>query len=241
MRYAAFRYRRLARKHGLDAWEVASAAFEVMLTASVRNARNPWAVVTRAVQITCIAETRAAGLLVSTGQVRHLSRFVGFHDATRFTDREHLTDYHPAFAVNPTTDDADPGQADERVTAALVDTVGLFVSQGWDALLVADCVEHVAYRLADLSSRRNTVEVLRRDRAVPMLLGIPPRSWTALLRIVLGHPAPKHAGTPTGDGVLLRLLSGEPPDSLRDDTTLTGAIRAAHPDKHTAPRAERHT
>jgi hypothetical protein len=232
MRYTAVRYRLLARKHGLDAWEVASAAFEVMLTASTRDAGNPWAVVTRAVQLACVNEVRAAGLLVSPSKVRHTARIAGCHDAIRFGERERLTDYHPAFAVNPATDNNDepvPGEDDGRVGAVLSDTVGLFVSQGWDAALVADCVELVVCRLGDLCSRSRAVEVLRRDHAAPVLLGLPPRSWTALLRIVLGHPDPKHTGTPTGDGVLLRLLSGEPLDCLRDDDDLTDAIRAAHP------------
>lgn len=65
MRYTAERYRRLARKHNLDPWHIASAAFEVMLAPSTRNAGNPWAVVTRAVQITCIAEARASCVLSS--------------------------------------------------------------------------------------------------------------------------------------------------------------------------------
>ncbi|MDK9347598.1 hypothetical protein FAM23867_001453 [Propionibacterium freudenreichii] len=232
MRYTAARYRPLARKHGLDPWEIASAAFEVMLAPSTRKADDPWAVVTRAVQITCNVEVRAAGMLVSSGKVRHTSRIAGFHDAIRFAEREHLADYHPAFAVNPATDDdtdADGNRA--RVAAALSETVELFASTGWDAVLVADCVEHVAYRLADLASRSNAVEVLRRDHTVPVLLGVPPKSWAALLRIVLGHPDHKHTGTPTGDGVLLRLLSGEPLDSLRCDTTLLAAIWAAKPKK----------
>lgn len=92
MRYTAERYKPLARRHGLDAWEVASAAFEVMLTGAVRNADNPWAVVTRAVQITCVAEVRAAGLLVSTSKVRHTGRVARFHDAVRLTDRERLAE-----------------------------------------------------------------------------------------------------------------------------------------------------
>ena len=54
----------------------------------------------------------------------------------------------------------------------------------------------------------------------------------ALLRTVLGHPDRKHAGTPTGDGVLLRLLSGEPLDSLRCDSGLLAEIWAAKPDRH---------
>lgn len=232
MRYTGERYKPLARRHGLDAWEVASVAFEAMLTAAVRNADNPWAVVTRAVQITCIAEVRAAGLLVSTSKVRHTGRVAGFHDAVRLTDRERLPEYHAAFAVNP--DDDDPATDDEgesRVPTALAETVRLFASAGWDAVLAAVCVEHVAYRLADLSSWPHAVEMLRRDHTAPKLLGLPPRSWTALLRIMLGHPALKQAGTSTGDGVLLRLLSGELVDALRADEALIKTIRAAHPDK----------
>ncbi len=234
MRYTAVKYRPLARKHGLDAWEIASAAFEVMLAPSTRKARNPWAVVTRAVQITCGVEIRAAGLLVSSGKVRHTSRIAGFHDAIRFAEREHLADYHPAFAVNPATDDEDDGDR-TRVAAALSATVELFASTGWDAVLVADCLEHVAYRLADLTSRSNAVEVLRRDHAISVLFDVPPKSWAALLRIVLGHPDRKHAGTPTGHGVLLRLLNDEPLDSLRCDTGLLAAIWAAKPNKLDSP------
>lgn len=231
MRYTAVKYRPLARKHGLDAWEIASAAFEVMLAPATRNAGNPWAVVTRAVQITCHAETRAAGILTSASKVRHTVRIIGFHDAVRFAERERLADYHPAFAHDPDTDDTDESEPETRVAALLSATVALFASVGWDAALVANCVEQVAYRLADLSSRQRGVEVLRRDRTVPVALGLPPRSWSALLRIVLGHPDPKHAGTLVGDGVLLRLLSGESLEALRGDDALTETIRAANPDK----------
>lgn len=200
-----------------------------MLAPSTRNADNPWAVVTRAMKITCGVEVRAAGMLVSPGQVRHTARIVGFHDAIRFADRENLADYDPAFAVNPTTDEQEDSGGRARVAAALSEIVGLFASAGWDAVLATDCIEHVVYRAGDLTSRPNAVEVLRRDRTISALLGIPPRSWAALLRIVLGHPDRKHAGTPTGDGVLLRLLDGEPLDSLRCDSGLLAAIWAAKP------------
>ena len=232
MRYTVIRYRRLARKHGLDAWEVASAAFEVMLAPSTRNAGNPWAVITRAVQITCHAETRAAGMLTSASKVRHTARIVGLHDAVRFAERERLADYNPAFTHHD--DDTDESEQETRVAALLSATVALFESAGWDAALVAECIELVAYRLAGLSSRQRGVEVLRRDRSIPMLVGLPPRLWSALLRIVLGHPDPKHAGTPVGDGVLLRLLNGEALGALRKDEALIEAIRAANPDKHSS-------
>src|SRR5690625_6827167 len=84
-----------------------------MRTPSARRAMDPWAVVTRAVQITCIAEDRAQGLLCSVHQARrpHVSVF---HDAERFSDRENpLTDYHPAFQIpahDPDLDHAGIGE-----------------------------------------------------------------------------------------------------------------------------------
>lgn len=106
-------------------------------------------------------------------------------------------------------------------------------------MLVTGCIEQVAYRLRDLTSRPNGVEVLRQDGAISALLGIPPKSWAALLRIVLGHLVPKHAVTATGDGVLLRLLSGEPLDALRCDTGLLAAMCAANSDKQQSPQPRR--
>ena len=99
MAYAADKYGALARKHGLDPWEAASAAFDVLCTKAARTANDPWGVVTHAVRITCIAEERGQGLLCSVHQARrpHIS---AFHDAERLSDRENpLTDYHSAFHV----------------------------------------------------------------------------------------------------------------------------------------------
>lgn len=231
MRYAATRYTPLARKYGLDVWEIASAAFIAMLGEATRRARNPWSVVTHAVQRTCGVETRANGMLVSPNQMRHMSRYAGLHDAIRFAERENLADYHPAFAVAPDIDDGDDDSSEDaaRVTAALSETVRLFGLAGWNWTLATDCIEHVAYRLADLHSRANASEVLRRDHVIPAVLGVPPRSWTALVRIVLGRPESEHAGTLRGDGVLLRLLSGDTPESLQSDAELGDTIRAACP------------
>jgi hypothetical protein len=226
--FTASKYRPLARKYGLDPWEVVSFAFDAMLAESTVGARDPWAVVTKAVQLTCGAEARGRALLISTGQARHPERLVGFHDAIRFADRENLPDYHPAFAVF-TDDDTHTTDSTARVTAALSDTVLLFVSHAWPPVATRDAVQYVSYRRADFATRAAAVDALRRDHDLPALLGLPPRSWTALLRIALGHPDPRHAGTPTGQGVLARLLSGEPLSALRDDAEVTRAIRSATP------------
>lgn len=60
---------------------------------------------TRAVQVTLIAEERANGLLCSTHQARR-PQVSAHHDAERFSDRDvALIDYHPAFHVAAEQDD----------------------------------------------------------------------------------------------------------------------------------------
>jgi hypothetical protein len=236
MRFATTKYRPLALRYRLDVWDVAAFAFDAMQADSLPEAGDPWAVVTTAVMRTCSSDVRAAGLLISTDQARRTGRLVGFHDAVRFADRENLSDWHPAFRVEDTTgnDDGDNmGDGTGRVGAALSGIVALFVAAGWEPSFARDVVVDVVFRLGDHTSRVRAVEALRHERQVPARLGLPFRSWTAVLRIVLGHPDLKHDDTPKGNGVLLRLLRGEPLSALRDDTTLTASIRAANPDKAT--------
>jgi len=235
MQHAAQKYAALARKHRLDPWEAATAAFEAMRTASVRRADDPWAVITRAVQITCIAENRANGLLCSVHQARR-PRYSNFHDAERFSDRENpLTDYHPAFRTSPFTDD-DDGTDDETelsrstgVESAVEDTITLLCWHGWEPEVARAAVECICARLAESVSRAGAYESLRRDRHARALLDIPAPSWYRLLRIILGSPDAHLVGTNAARGVLLRLLIGEALWHLMDDTALGEAIQVAAP------------
>ena len=71
MQFTIRKYRSLARTHHCEPEDSAYAAFEAMRTRAVRCADDPWAVITRAVQVSLIAEERAAaGLLCSTAQAR---------------------------------------------------------------------------------------------------------------------------------------------------------------------------
>lgn len=237
MRHAADKYAALAKKHGLDPWEAASAAFEAMRGAATRRADDPWAVVTRAVQVTCIGEERGNGLLCSVHQARR-PRYSVFHDAERFSDRENpLPDYHPAFHIDPfadtdTDDEEDGGEVvPERavnVTAAVEDTIALLSWVGWEPVTARAAVEYITGRLAESVSRASAFETLRRDRQARALLDLPGSSWTTLLRIVLGHPDPALSGTNTGRGLLLRMLNGEPLRALLrdDDLVLTAGLAA---------------
>lgn len=222
MVFTAEKYAVLARKHGLDPWEAASAAFDVMRSRSTREAADPWAVVTHAVRITCIAEERAQGLLCSVHQARrpHISVF---HDPERFSDRETpLTDYHPAFhTTDHHPDDAEDAPVGSVVTAARIaveDAIELFTLLDWHPRTVRAGIEHICSALTRASSRQAAYEALRRDKHARALLDIPGESWTAMLKALLGHPDAAYAATNAGRGVLLRLLIGESlPMLLRDE------------------------
>lgn len=218
MSYAASRYAALARKHGLDPWEAAAAAFDAMRANSTRRAEDPWAIVTRAVQVTCIAEERARGLMCSVHQARR-PRYSVFHDAERFSDRENaLLDYHPAFRVQPPDHDSDTPTS--SVESAVEDAIALFALVGWPADTARAGVEYVCARLADAPSRPAAFEQLRRDHAARALIDVAQTSWRAMLRALLGSPDPVREHTAAGRGILLRLLVGESLESLLHDNLL---------------------
>ena len=235
MQFTAEKYAPLARKYGLDPWEAASAAFDVMRTRAAREAHDPWAVVTHAVRITCIFEARAQGLLCSVHQARrpHIS---AFHDPERFSDRETpLTDYHPAFHI-PAADAADAtteSPASERASttagSAVEDAIALFTLLDWPAATARAAVEHVCGALTRAGTRQAAYESLRRDKHARALLDIPGHSWTALLKALLGHPHPAYTATGTGRGVLLRLLVGENLSVLLRDDDLVLSVSLATP------------
>lgn len=221
MEYTAGRYASLARKHGLDPWEAASAAFDAMRTPTVRNAEDPWAVVTRAVQVTLIAEERGNGLLCSTHQARR-PQYSGFHDPERFSDRENpLTDYHEALQVAPAGEDEN--ESDDEVSGvvrAVEDAIRLLALLDWPEQTARAAVEHICTRLGDAPSRASAAESLRRDPHARAVLDLPSTSWNALLRAILGNPDPDQAHTAVGRGVLYRLLVGEPLRALLTDDDL---------------------
>jgi hypothetical protein len=220
MAFTIERYRSLARKHRCEPEDSAAAAFEAMRTPAVRHAQDPWAVVTRAVQVTLIAEERANGLLCSPAQARrtHISCH---HDARRFSDSDaDLLEFHPALRATDTIPD-EPTSTDGLPTAAfeaLDLAIALFAALGWPLNTATCALDYIAARLVECGSRATTHAMLRRDHSARALLDLDRPAWATLLRLTLGAQSPALRCTSAGHGVLLQLLIGDSiTDLLADD------------------------
>lgn len=233
MEYTSQKYAGLAIKHGLDPWEAASAAFDVMRTRAAREARDPWAVITYAVRITCVYEERAQGLLCSVHQARRPHIFA-LHDPERFSDRASpLVDGNPVFAAIDDHFDrltvSEPEGATTSAYTAVEDAIELFALLGWPSDTARSGIEHVCDALSRAGSRHTAFEALRRDKHARALLDIPAPAWNSLLRALLGRPDPAYAATTAGRGILLRLLIGETVPLLLGDDDLVSALALAVP------------
>lgn len=230
MNYTSQKYAGLAIKHDLDPWEAASAAFDVMRTRAAREARDPWAVITHAVRITCVFEERAQSLLCSVHQARrpHIS---ALSDPERFSDRAFpWADDHPVLtAIDDRLNDAEPEDVTTFMRTAVDDAIELFALLGWPSDTARSGIEHVCDALSRAGSRHTAFEALRRDKHARALLDIPSAAWQALLRVLLGRPEPAYAATTAGRGVLLRLLIGETAPLLLCDDDLVSALSLAVP------------
>lgn len=236
--YSMEKFGGLAHKFGLDPNASAIAAFEVMRMRSTRVAEDPWAVITHAVELTLIYESRAEGLLCSTGQARKTAG-LDFHDAERFSDREsEIADYHPAFHFRDDVSEID--ELDEPTEAnvdgeptnaffALDAAVRFFVELGWVHRTARLGLEYVAARLARCGDPRTAYLSLSRDGTGPGWLDIDQGAWLMMLRAMLGDQKADHAGTAPGRGILQRLVTGEDITDLFEDRRLASAVESAAP------------
>jgi hypothetical protein len=239
MRFTTRKYAALARKNRLPPEDAAVAAFEAMRTRAVCEADDPWAVVTRAVQRALTYEVRAHGLLCSVARARQ-GGLSDFHDAERFSDRDHnLCDYHPAFHTpaahdSPELDEPDSrvGEGERPVNAyvAVDDAVRLFTECGWPDSTAWQALEYICARLAEAGTRARAFEALRRDGRGRASLGIGQYPWSLMLRAVLGNQHPDARRTSDGRGLLLRLVMGYSLDNLRSDERLRDLIVGSCPD-----------
>ena len=196
-----------------------------MRTRSVRCADDPWAVITRAVQVSLIAEERAAGLLCSTAQARR-REVMRHHDARRFGEDE--TGFLELLAESrgpspvapaPTVPRLKSGQpAPTTAFEALNLVISMFVALGWPSSSATCALDYIATRLMEAGNRQVAHAYLRRDLPGRVALDLDRDSWATVLRIVLGNPDKAAAATRAGVGVLAMLVCDwKVVDLLADD------------------------
>lgn len=219
--YTIERYAPLARSWHRDPGEAASAAFVAMLHDGVRRAEDPWAVVTRAVQVSLSAESHADRHLTSTEKARRTQHTDGDIPVRAGELTDNLT-IGPSGAPGPESEpEAEPALADATLFLCLL---------GWPEPVTGMVVEYVAGRLADAGSITAAYEMLRRDLAMRAHLDLDRAAWSRLLGVLLGsRPQP---GRPTRKGVLARLLLGEGVRDLLDDNRLVQAALVCHSRPH---------
>lgn len=220
--YAMDRYAPLARVWHREPGDAAAAAFLAMVHDGVRRAEDPWAVVTRAVQISLSAENHAERHLISTEKARRLQ-----HADLEVPVR--TADYTDTLTAAASTGGLDAAGVDDAEPAGRVvaDATLLLEVLGWPQVAAEPAVEYVCARLADAGSIPAGYETLRRDTHIRAQLDLDRSAWTGLLRLLLGaRPQP---GRPTCKGVLARLLLGETVTDLLEDDRLVRAVLATLP------------
>lgn len=231
MAYTVRRYRPLANRHRCEPEDSAVAAFEAMRTTAVRCAEDPWAVVTRAVQVSLIAEERAAGLLCSPAQARRqLVR--EHHDARRFSEYDtDLTSFHPLLRAVGEPEDGEAPEGPHPTTAfeALDQCISLFVALGWADNTATCALDYISSQLMKTGDRTTAHAALRRDEIGRAFLDLSRSSWATLLRLTLGDPGVDYRNTRAGHGLLVLLLTDHPLIELLADDALVYEITNAAP------------
>ncbi|MHB1808108.1 MAG: hypothetical protein ACYCU0_02285 [Solirubrobacteraceae bacterium] len=220
--YTIERYAPLARSWHRDPGEAGTAAFLALRNEGIRRAQDPWAVLTRAVQISLSAESHAERHLTSTAKARreqHAAREMPLRTGQLTATLTSATLVEAALETTGKDED-------EPVTGQAILLMALL---GWPRSVVAAVVEYVATRLEHAGSLSAAYETLRRDTGIRAQLDLERSAWTGLLGVLLGgRPRP---GRPTRRGVLARLLLGESVRELLEDHELVDAVISCRPQR----------
>lgn len=231
------KYAALAAKYGYEPEEVASAAFEILVSRPELESDDPWGMLTRALHLTFIYRHRADGLLCSTDTARR-GELASFHDPDRFCDHDpqwhtYLHALHVGVHTPANSDEQVPGKyaaPNGRPTSALQareDAVNVFITLGWPPDVARSGVEYVCARLEQSGNRPRAHEYLRRDRFALSYLDVDQRHWLAMLRVLLGHLDPDRQNTNAGRGVLLLLVLGFTADDIVQMPEFENTLRPA--------------
>lgn len=198
------KYRPICRKWRRDPIEAASVVFVVLRSAYALTAEDPWAVATKAVQLRIPELALGDKLLIAPEKVGKLGA-VDWEAPVRAGEYEEFL-----FGAAPDREDeATPAPTVERVRGVVIE---LFELLGWDGATIATAIDFVLNHLTSTASASAAHDALRRDDAIPALLGISRSSWTALLRILFDDQT---GGPGLGRAGLIRRIAFFAPSATR--------------------------
>lgn len=218
------KYRPICRKWRRDPVEAASVVFVVLRSAYALTADDPWAVATKAVQLRIPELALGDKLLIAPERVGKL-------DAADWEAPVRAGEYEEFLfgAASEPEPDETPAPTVQRVRGVVIE---LFTLLGWDEGTIATAIDFVLGHLTSTANAAAAHDYLRRDEAIPALLGITRASWTALLRTLFDDQA---AGPGLGRAGLIRRIAFFAPSATRaaqvaellGDADLFAAILAA--------------
>ncbi len=237
MVYAEHKYTAVAKAWHRDTADAAYEAFIAMRSPSTLRADDPWAVITRAVELGVAAETHAERLLTSSDKARRPSKRPPFEPVRAGHYEEFFYDVHPLqhpTGSSPDIPEEDGSLGGGRVDEVIRTTIVFLVIAGWPARRVEQAVEYICQRMTGLGSHDSALDVLGNDAAIALRLGYPLDTWNGLLRLVIGtKPGRKSPGRM---GILARTLLGDRVCDLLHDADLVTAAKQSLPASQPDPR-----
>jgi len=213
MVYATAKYTPVAKAWHRDPADAAYEAFTAMVTPSTLRAKDPWAVVTRAVALSIAAETLAERLLTSQDKARRPKKRPDAEPLRAGHYEDYLYDIHPH----------QPSERPEDGVDRVVRTTSVFlVLTGWGPRPVEQAVDYIAHRITGLRSRESAAETVAGDLHIATRLGYHPDAWRGLVRLTVGR-RPKDGEREMG--LFARVLLGDDIAELLADEHLVAASR----------------
>lgn len=215
------KYRPICRKWRRDPIEAAAVVFVVLQSSYALRADDPWAVATKAVQLRIPELALGDKLLIAPDKVGKVGT-ADWEAPVRAGDYE---EFLFGAAPDPRDDEA-PAPTLDRVRGVIVE---LFTLLGWDEAAITTAIDFVLNHLTATANATTAHDYLRRDDAIPALLGISRASWTALLRILFDE---RDGGTGLSAVGLIRRIAFAAPTVTRaaqvaellNDADLFGAV-----------------
>ncbi|QAY68773.1 hypothetical protein [Xylanimonas protaetiae] len=233
MEFCAGKYAALARSYGQSPHDAVVAAFFELRRPRLLEKDDPWGFVTTSVEAALKAAQRGDELLVGERAARHRQP-ADVHEARRLDAESWAvladvlpTEHTPAPETGCATraGQVAPGEVDDAVRAA----VWVLAATGWDPRTAAVAMDYITDRLTSAGSLDRAHAYLRKDAHALVLLDISQHQWLALLAAVLGTPAPGLNVAATGQGLLMRLILGQPAWDLLRDERLAALLMASDP------------